>query len=51
MSRVLKLGNVTLGTENNGKIDLTIPAGYNCFLCGPVDFTGTVNVEGVMNIL
>lgn len=31
--------------------DLTVPAGFNCFLCGPVDFTGTVNVEGVMNIL
>ena len=31
--------------------DLTIPAGFNCFLCGPVDFTGTANVEGVMNIL
>ena len=31
--------------------NLTIPAGFNCFLCGPVSFTGTVDVQGVMNIL
>lgn len=37
--------------KNQYSIDVTIPSGYNAFFCGPVDFTGTINIEGVLNII
>lgn len=31
--------------------DFTIPSTKNCFLCGPVNFTGSVDVNGVLNVV
>ena len=31
--------------------DMHVPAGYNAFFAGPVNFTGTINVEGVLNVI
>ena len=37
--------------KNSYTADLTIPSDTNAFFCGPVNFTGTINVNGVLNIL
>jgi len=37
--------------KNSFAADITIPENTNAFFCGPVDFTGTINVNGVLNIL
>tara|TARA_A100001015_G_scaffold317104_1_gene433163 strand:+ start:948 stop:1427 length:480 start_codon:yes stop_codon:yes gene_type:complete len=37
--------------KNEYTANLTIPAGSNGFFCGPVSFTGTINIEGVLNII
>jgi hypothetical protein len=30
---------------------LTIPSGKNTFVCGPVNFTANVEINGVLNII
>ena len=37
--------------DNSYTDDLTIPSGKNCFFCGPVNFTGTLDIQGVLNII
>lgn len=37
--------------KNEYTANLTIPSGYNAFFCGPLNFTGTINVEGILNII
>lgn len=36
---------------NTYTADLHIPAANNAFFAGPVNFTGTLNVEGVLNVI
>lgn len=37
--------------RNQYTSDLHVPAGYNAFFAGPINFTGTINVEGVLNVI
>lgn len=37
--------------KNQYAVDLHIPAGYNAFLAGPMNFTGTLTIDGVLNII
>jgi len=31
--------------------DITIASGKNTFVCGPANFTGTIEVNGVLNVI
>lgn len=37
--------------RNEYSADLVIPAGYNAFFAGPMNFTGTLTIDGVLNII
>jgi large exoprotein involved in heme utilization and adhesion len=37
--------------DNEYTDDLTIASGKNAFFCGPVNFTGTLDIQGVLNIV
>ena len=41
------------GYENKATIssDITVDSADNMMVCGPVDFTGTVTVEGTLTIV
>lgn len=37
--------------RNEYSANLHVPAGYNAFFAGPMNFTGTLTIDGVLNII
>ena len=46
-----KISSKTFMNPDSYALDLTVPSGHNAFLAGPVNFTGTLNIQGRLNVI